>query len=202
MIQALFAEASPAATVGVVALATAAAEFLALIFAVLAFAYGRTFGRIHDVLGGVAAVLSAGLAMLLFTEQRAFNTQIAPLAFGIAVLGGFVAAFGSVLAATEAASWFLAQLFAAAGNGLIGIWLIALSVTAQAAHTLPNRVVNLGMFAGAVMALGIAAIPGILMGAETEDRAPWISRYVGRAGELGCLLLYPLWCLWLGLSRM
>jgi hypothetical protein len=60
----------------------------------------------------------------------------------------------------------------------------------------------MGFLAGAVMMLGIAAFPGILLSANTERSAPWISRYIGRAGYLGWLLLYPIWCIWFGVSRL
>jgi hypothetical protein len=189
-------------TIGRLAIATGVAGFGALALVILAAAFGRAFGRFGDAIGALTAVLSAGLGMLLFPEHRALEPQFASIAFGLAVLGGFIAAFGSVLAATEAASWFLAQLYVAAGSALIGAWLIMINIAGEAAHTFPNRAVNMGILAGAVMILGIAAIPGILLGASSERSAPWISRYVGRAGYLGWLLLYPIWCIWFGMSRL
>jgi hypothetical protein len=189
-------------TIGRLAIGTGLAGFAALALMILAAAFGRSFGRFGDTLGALSAVLSAGLGMLLFPEHRGLAPQLASIAFGLVVFGGFIAAFGSVLAATEAASWFLAQLYVAAGSSLIGAWLIMVNLAGDAAHTFPNRAVNMGMLAGAVMILGIAAIPGILAGANTERSAPWISRYIGRAGNLGWLLLYPLWCIWFGVSRL
>lgn len=202
MIEEFFLASHAPQTIGRLAIATGAAGFSALVLMILAAAFGRFFGRLGDTVGILAAVLSAGLGMLLFPEHRDLEPQLASIAFGLAVLGGFIAAFGSVLAATEAASWFLAQLYVAAGSSLIGAWLIMVNLSGDAAHTFPNRAVNMGMLAGAVMILGIAAIPGILSNASTERSAPWISRYIGRAGYLGWLFLYPLWCIWFGVSRL
>lgn len=192
----------PPQTIGALAVAGSAAGFTALAFAVMAFALGRTFGRISDALVALAALLNVGLAMVLLPEHRVGEPQLALIAFSLALLGGFVAAFGSILAATGAASWFLAQLYVAAGNALLGIWLVMLNVWAGGADAFPNGVVTIGVFAGSVMALGMGAIPGILVGADSEQSAPWISRYVGRAGNLGWLILAPLWCAWLGRSLL
>ena len=198
MIEPLLLTAYPSATIALVAIATGIAGFAALVVAILCFLFGRMFGRLDDVLVGLTAILSAGLAMLLFPQLRAQDPQLALAGFAIAVLGAFVVGFGSVLAATRAATWFLAQLYVAAGNALIGVWLIMFNRIAGSVSAIPNGVETVGVFAGAVMALGIAAIPGILVGADSEQAAPWISRYVGTAGNLGLLFLYPLWCIWLG----
>jgi hypothetical protein len=175
---------------------------VALVFAILASVFGRAFGRIGDALVALTAVLSAGLAMLLFAEHRLIESQLALISLGLALAGGAIAAFGSVLAATEATNWFRAQLYVAAGYALMGVWLIILNISADAVDSFPNRAVNMGILAGAVMALGFAAIPGIVLGADSERSAPWLSRVVGRAGYLGAQALYPLWCIWLGISRL
>ena len=198
MIQPFLLDAYPPAAIGWTAIAAGVAGFAALAVAILCFLLGRPFGRMDDKLVGLAALLSAALSMLLFPQLRAQDPQSAWAGLTLALVGVFVAAFGSVLAATGTATWFRAQLYVAAGNALIGIWLIMLNRSTGAVDALPNGVVTVGLFAGAVMALGIAAIPGILSGSDTEQSAPWISRHVGRAGNLGALVLYPLWCIWLG----
>ncbi|MFH1184016.1 MAG: hypothetical protein V1755_03120 [Chloroflexota bacterium] len=198
MIEPLSLLAYPSATIGWLAIAAGVAGFAALTLAILSFLFGKPFALFDDVLIGLTALLSAGLGMLLFPEHRPQDEQLAQVGLALSVLGGCVAAFGSVLAATGVANWFLAQLYVAAGNALSGIWLIILNRSAGAVAAFPNGVVTVGIFAGAVMAQGIAAIPGILAGSESERAAPWISRTVGRAGKLGSLVLFPLWCIWLG----
>jgi hypothetical protein len=162
----------------------------------------RAFRGLDDALVGVAAILGAGIAMLYFPLMSVQEPQLGLVGLGLAVLGAFTVAFGSALALTGAASWFAAQLRVSTGNACLGMWLIILNRWGDATDTLPNPVITMGMFAGAVMLLGIAAVPGLLMGSTTERNAPWISRYIGRAGNLGALLLYPLWCIWLGRSLL
>lgn len=192
----------PLTASGWAALATGVAAVAALILAILAFAFGRLYGQVGDALVALTAVLSAGLSMLLFPEHRLIEQQLAEIAFGLALLGAFIAAFGAVLALTEAASWFLAQLYVALGYSLLGLWLLILNLSARDAFIFPHRAVNMGLFAGAVMSLGLGAIPGVLGRSSVEESASWISRVIGRAGYLGWQVLFPLWCIWLAVSRL
>ena len=187
--------------VGWIAIATGASGLGALLCALLSVAFGRTFGRLYAVLVGLAAVLTAGIAMLLFPQHRLMEEQLALVAFVLALVGAFTAALGAVAAATSAVSWFLAQLYVASGYALIGLWLLIITASGGNALSLPHRVVNLGWFAGVVMGLGLAALPGVLMRTENEQSSPWLIRFIGRAGNLGWLILFPLWCLWLGTSK-
>jgi hypothetical protein len=189
---------SPAA-VGRTAMAAGAAGLAALTFGLLSVAFGRPYGRLYSACVCVAALLSAGLAMLLFPQHWA--TELAQVAFVLALTGAFLAALGAVAAFTSASSWFLAQLYMASGYGLIGLWLLIFTISGAESMRLPHRVVNMGWFAGVVMSLGLAAVPGLLMRSEDEQTAPWLIRYIGRSGNLGWLILFPLWCIWLGVSR-
>jgi hypothetical protein len=191
-------EAYPPVVIGWTAIVTGMAGLAALILAILFFALGPPFGDCSDTLAGLTAILSAGLAMLLFPQLRGQSPQLASAGLALAILGGFIAAFGSVLTVTRAANWFVAHQYIAAGDALLGLWLIILNRSVGAVDAFPNGVVTVGIFAGTVMALGLAAIPGIMAGAESEKTAPWISRYIGTAGNLGALFLYPVWGIWLG----
>ena len=188
-------------TIGWIAIAAGASGLGALVCAVLSVAFGRTFSRLYAIFVGLAAVLTAGIAMLLFPQHRLIEEQLALVAFALALVGAFIAALGAVAAATSAVSWFLAQLYVASGYALIGLWLIIITISGGDALSLPHRVVSMGWFAGVVMALGLAALPGVLRRTETEQAAPWLIRNIGRAGNLGSLLLFPMWCLWLGISK-
>ncbi len=180
---------------------TGAAGLAAFVCAMLSVAFGRRFGRLYALCVCLAAVLTAGIAMLLFPQHRLVEEQVALAAFAVALLGAFIAALGAVAAFTSATSWFLAQLYVSSGYALIGLWLLTVTLSGGAALSLPHRVVNMGWFAGVVMALGLAALPGVMMRTEDEQTAPWLIRYIGRAGNLGWLLLFPLWCIWLGVSK-
>ena len=189
------------AVVGRTAIAAGAAGLAALIFGLLSAAFGHPFGRLYASFVCLAAVLTAGIAMLIFPQHWAADEQLAQVAFALALVGAFLAALGAVAAFTSAVSWFLAQLYVASGFALIGLWLLIVTISAAAALSLPHRVVSMGWFAGAVMILGLAAVPGILMRTEDERSASWFIRYIGRSGNLGWLLLFPLWCVWLGISK-
>ena len=128
----------------------------------LSVAFGRRFGRLYSVCVCLAAVLTAGIAMLLFPQHRLIEEQVALVAFALALVGAFVAALGAVAAFTSATSWFLAQLYVSSGYAFIGLWLLIVTVSGGDALSLPHRVVNMGWFAGVVMALGMAAVPGVL----------------------------------------
>lgn len=198
MIELLLAHAYPSALVGWIAIAAGVAGFSALVLAILGFLFGGPFAGPSDVVVGLAAFLSAALAMLLFPRHYELDPQLALLALALAIAGAFGTVFGSVLATTRATGWFLTQLYVAAGDALLGLWLILFNRSAGAVDAIPNAVETVGLLAGAVMALGLGAIPGILAGRDTERLSPWISRYLGRAGDLGSLFLFPLWCIMLG----
>jgi hypothetical protein len=170
----------------------------ALASAILFPVFGRAFGAINDASVGIVGLASATLAMLVFPEHRLSDPRMGAIALALAVAGGSITAFGSLISAFGVTSWFLAGLYMAAGNALTGLWLVLISHTGWGSATFPPGLTSVGLFTGAVMAIGLAAVPGILSGTQSEQSAPWISRYVGRAGNLGSLLLYPIWCIWLG----
>jgi hypothetical protein len=190
------------AVVGWTAISAGAAGLAALVCALLSVALGRAFGRLYAVFVGLEAVLTAGIAMLLFPQHRMIEEQLALVAFVLALVGAFIATLGAVVAITEAVSWFLAQLYVASGYALIGLWLLIITISGGEAVSFPHRVISMGWLAGIVMALGLAALPGMLMQAEEEQTAPRLVRYIGRAGNLGWLLLFPVWCIWLGTSKL
>jgi hypothetical protein len=49
------------------------------------------------------------------------------------------------------------------------------------------------------MALGLVSIPGIFSGVDSQESAFCFFSYIGQAGGLGWLFLYPIWCTWLGI---
>jgi len=185
-------------TVGWTAISTGAAGLVALASAIMFSAFGRPFGAINDASIGIVGVASATLAMLVFPEHRLLDPRMGAIALALAVAGGSIAAFGSMISVFGVTSWFLAGLYMAVGNALTGLWLMLINHTGWGNAALPNSLVSVGLFTGAVMAIGLTAVPGILSGRQSERSAPWISKYVARAGNLGSLLLYPMWCIWLG----
>jgi hypothetical protein len=86
----------------------------------------------------------------------------------------------------------------AAGNALIGLWLLGMSYSAGQNNSLPSGIVTFGIVVGLILALGLATLPGILAKVDAWDAAPWYVNYIGQASALGWLVLYPVWCILFG----
>ena len=150
----------------------------------LLFAVGEPFGRLNDLGNATLAVLSGVLAVM---ERR----HVHPVATGLAVVGSAVAVAGSGLVISGTTGFFLAGLVSTVGFAGVGAWLIAL---ARARRAGSGRVRGLAMLAGALMVVGAASAPGILLRLDDMATAPgWI--WVGMVGWLGIFVLYPIWAL-------
>jgi hypothetical protein len=168
-----------------------------LMLAILAFAFGRPTGRL-ETCWLLTAVLSAGLSMLLFPEHRLIEQQLAEIAFwGLAGAHRRLRR-GAGSPRPPVGSW---RSYTALGYSLLGLWLLILNLSARMRSS-SRSVQCCGHLRGAVMSLGLAAIPGVLGRSSVEESASWISRVIGRAGYLGWQVLFPLWCIWLGVSRL
>jgi hypothetical protein len=175
--------------VGAVALASVAA--LALFFLV-----GQPFGTINDLGNGAVGALSVLLAFMLGRSvAKSLRNQAA--AVGIAVVGAGLTVVGSMLVVSGATGFFLAGLVSNVGFGCIGFWLIALNSSIRSEERLPRWLPRLGMVAGLVMAIGLIALPGIVMRLDNFEAAPgWI--WSGFVGWIGVYIIYPVWAIWLG----
>jgi hypothetical protein len=185
-------------TIGWVALATGGTGLLALAFIILFFTVGQPFGTLNDICIGLVAILSVLLAWMLYPQYHAQSPLLSQVTLIVALVGALVVAVGSVLVIFGITGWFLAGLYMAAGNALIGLWLLGLNYSAQHSNSWSQSLVIFGIVIGIIMALGLVAIPGIFRRIDAWDTAPWYINYVGQAGALGWLVLYPIWCIWLG----
>jgi hypothetical protein len=183
---------------GRVAIATGIVGLLALAFIILFFIVGQPFGALNDICIVITAILSGVLAWMLYPQYHAQSPLQSQVALVVALIGALVVTVGSVLVIFGITGWYLAGLYMAAGNALIGLWLLGLNYSVYNDNAWSHSMVIFGLVIGGIMVLGLATIPGILGKIDTWDSAPWYVNYVGQAGALGWLVLYPIWCILLG----
>src|SRR4051794_15727199 len=178
----------PAATIGATStthplrLAIGAVGLGSITCLALLFALGEPFGRLNDLGNASLAILSGILAVM---ERR----HVHPLTTGLAVVGSAVAAGGSALVISGTTGFFLAGLVSTLGFAGVGAWLLALVRAGRAGS---RRVRMVGTVAGALMVLGAASAPGIVLRLDDMATAPgWI--WIGMVGWLGIFVLYPMW---------
>lgn len=160
-------------------MALATVGVLTLVSLLVFFGVGGPFGTVNDAGNGVMAVLCAVLAVILYRRGRIAVTALA-------LLGAASAVLGSYLVMSETTGYFFAGLVSAFGFALIGLWLVVVARS----DDLPASAS--GQTAGAVMAVGLFSLPGILRRLDDLDSAPaWLL-----ATEIcwaGTYLLLPLW---------
>jgi drug/metabolite transporter (DMT)-like permease len=157
------------------------------------YAVQGPFGTINDVGNAATGVLSAGLAWRL---RRQIPGRAANVAVGAAIVGAGLTVAGSALVVSGTTGFFLAGLVSSVGFAGIGAWLVVLNRGDATAAVLPPRLRSLGIAAGALMAFGIAAAPGIVLGLDDMAAAPaWV--WIGLLGWLGIFVAYPAWAIWL-----
>ena len=183
---------------GQVAIATGIAGLLGLVFIILFFTVGRPFGTLNDIFIGLTAILSAVLVWLLLPNFSAAPRFLAQALVFVALLGSLVVVVGSVLVISRITGWYLAGLYMAAGNALIGLWLIGLSWSALRADLMPQSLAIFGLITGLILALGLAAVPGIIQRLDPDAYSMSILNIIWGTSALGWLVLYPIWCILVG----
>lgn len=185
-------------SMGWLAIITGVAGVLALAFLILLFTVGQPFGTLNDICIAVTAILSGILAWILFPQAHAQLFFWSRVALIVAWGGALVVTIGSVLVLSGTTGWYLAGLYMAAGNALIGVWLLGLNYSALHSNAWSRELAIYGIVTSAVMLLGLAALPGIFARIDAWEAAPWYVNYIGQVSALGYLVLYPVWCILVG----
>jgi hypothetical protein len=104
---------------------------------------------------------------------------------------------GSALVISGRTGWFLAGLVSSLGFAGIGAWVVILNRSGVGVEPWPARLRSLGVVAGALMALGVVAAPGIIVRLDDMATAPgWV--WIAMLGWLGIFAAYPAWAMWVG----
>jgi hypothetical protein len=156
----------------------------------VSFAMAGPFGILNDLGNAAIGIVSAALAWSLRTSSARLGAGALPVA--AALVGATLTVVGSYLVVSDTTGFLLAGLVSATGFALIGLWLLALSRSADARRAWPGRLTSLGTVAGIAMLIGVLSVPGIAMGIDTVETAPgWI--WIGSVGWIGTYALYPAW---------
>jgi hypothetical protein len=183
--------------VGWMAFATGTASILATLLIILFFTVGGIFGTVNDIFNGVAGILSGVLVWMLFKNFHLHIPFSHRMICILSAIGSVVVVIGSILIIFDITGWLLAGWYTTAGNALIGIGVLTFNDFVDRTNMLPHNVVTLGLLAGAIMAVGILALPGIIMGIDAIESSTWFLN-LGFLSYLGTYLLYPIWAIWLG----
>jgi len=187
----------PSTTIGWMAIATGTAVILAGVTITLMYTVNMIFGPINDVLNGIAAILSAVLAWMLYAQHHSRSPLMSQVALGLAVLGAILAAVGSVLVIFRFTGFVLAGWFTGLGYALLGLWLAAFCYSMLGNEVFPNKLIAFGIVTGIVMAMGILSLTGILSRIDSMEALPWYLN-VAYLAFLGIYILYPIWGIWFG----
>jgi hypothetical protein len=194
----MFANNFSSVTTGWVAIATGIAGLLGLAFIILFFTVGQPFGILNDICIGLTAILSVVLVWMLSPGHHAQSPLLSQVTFVIAMFGALLVMVGTALAISGVKGWFLSGLYMAAGNAMIGLWLLGLNYSTLQDNSLPQSLVLFGLISGVILALGLVTIPGIFRGIDSQEYELTTFNYIWWASSLGYLALYPSWCILLG----
>ena len=157
------------------------------------FAAQGPFGTVNDLGNAGIGLLAACLAWRM---RRQLPERRSRLALGAVLAGAAVTVAGSALVVSGTTGFFLAGLISSVGFAGTGAWLIVLNRGAGATTAWPGRLRPLGVAAGALMATGILAVPGIALRLDDAATAPgWV--WLASTGWLGTYVALPAWALWL-----
>jgi hypothetical protein len=185
-------------TIGWVGIGTGTVGLLGFVFIILFFAAGQPFGTMNDFCIGLAAVMSLVVVWMLLPILHAQSPLLSRIAFVIAAIGAVLVVVGSALAIFGVKGWYLSGLYMAAGNAMIGLWLLGLSYSGLKGSYLPHGLGIFGVTIGVIMTLGLVAIPGILKGIDTSEYEISIVNLIWWVSSIGYLAGYPVWCVLLG----
>jgi hypothetical protein len=185
-------------SIGWLAIVTGVVGLLGFVFIILFFSVGQPFGTLNDYCIGFTAILSLVLVWMLYPGYHAQFPFLSKVAIVIATMGAILVLVGSLLAITGTKGWFLSGLYMAAGNAMIGLWLLVLSYSALRDNSFPQSLAIFGLISAVILALGLVAIPGIFRGIDSKEYEFTLFNSIWWTSSLGYLALLPTWSVFLG----
>jgi hypothetical protein len=184
-------------TVATIALALGVVLLFSVVALALFFASGGPFGALNDWSIGAAGVL--GVAFVLSTRAGGLDASSrAPVVHSVlAVFGGILVVVGAWLVISDTTGFLLAGLVESLGFALFGIWLTGLNWSMATNGRWSRALARLGLATGVVLGIGLIVAPGIVMGLDDMETAPWWV-WVGFVSWLGIFVLLPIWSIWFG----
>ena len=154
----------------------------------------------------IGVLLNLRFMWMIYLDFRTKSNWLNLFILVIGMIGSFIVLIGSAfellnnIVGYSLIVWFpLSQTLTiiVVGYGFIGIWLLLLNYQARLHDAWSRRLGWLGIIIGAMMAVGLLAIPRIFI--------PYVSLYhlivpeLGEmVGNLGWMFFYPIWCISLG----
>jgi hypothetical protein len=188
-----------ARTVAALALALGIVLLFSLVTLALFFAGGGPFGALNDWSIGISGVLAVAFVLAIREGglgDASVNGVILP---AVSVIGAVLVVVGAWLVISDTTGFLLAGLVESFGFALFGCWLIAVSRSMATIGPWPRPLPTLGYATGILLVVGLIVAPGIVMGLDDMDTAPWWV-WVGFVGWLGIFVLLPIWSIWLGIT--
>ena len=148
-------------------------------------------GHLNDTINGVAGILSAVLASVLYPTVRRVAPRFSLILLIGVWMGAIAISYGSWLIVTGRSDVELSSYYYFLGNGLIGIWLWELNRIARHQSAWPHNLTRLGLIASVFMMVGLLGLYGILLGLDESDFSPLMM--VTGLSFLGTGILYPIW---------
>lgn len=146
------------------------------------------FGPLNDVFGALEAILTAILALYVLSVQGRRWLLLNSIGMVPSWIGAFIVTIdslmaGGIISAASASILKIKYDFPPLlaihdlhfGFGLIGIWLLILNIQAIQNRSWPTHLIGLGFITSIIMIFGLTG-----------------------NSSLGFVILYPVWCIWLG----
>ncbi|MDP1547040.1 MAG: hypothetical protein Q8L87_13555 [Anaerolineales bacterium] len=188
----------PSKTTAWLAVVVGIATILGVIFLSLFFAVGQLWGSLNDAFIALEAILSAALAWTLYSTLRSGSPALSLFGLIAAGVGALVVIIGSWLVISGKTDYVLAEHYMSLGFGLIGLWLLILNDQFGKSRLLPTQLIRFGLIVGVFMLVGLLSGYGVVHGLGGNDITPWFVQAGDIAGVVGWMILYPIWCIWLG----